>query len=389
MRILFVHISADLYGSSRSLFYLAKQLATDGHTVRVILAEQGPLVQELKQAGIDSETLQNLPVLHRSYLKSPRGIWRLLRGCVSFVQDFKQIVLHFDPDLIHTNTATILPIPAWIAHRLRIPHITHIRESFEEYKALWPLYRRVLYKLSNRLLCISKWTAGQFPEEMSEKLDLIYNGISEEEIYPLKSDVVEAFRHFWAPQSDLLIGLPGRIKIRRKGQDVLIRAAAQCAKSHPSVSFLIIGSPFPGNEDHERKLEELAKELHVEDRVIFCGQQNDNNLVFNALDIVIMASGTPEPFGRVTVEAMLLGKPVIGTNVGGTPELLGEDHPLLIPPEDPEAMAHAIRTLLEDPAKRIQEGIRGQERFHRLFTFERFYHNVMHVYNEVCSETKR
>ena len=112
------------------------------------------------------------------------------------------------------------------------------------------------------------------------------------------------------------------------------------------------------------------------------GEIDDIKAVYASLDISIMASAKPEPFGGVTIESMAYGKPVIGTNIGGTPEQIIHNHSgILIPPNDPEAMAEAILKLLDDSALRKEIGENAKHRFNHSFSFEEYYEKLMNCYN--------
>ena len=81
-----------------------------------------------------------------------------------------------------------------------------------------------------------------------------------------------------------------------------------------------VGTPAPGNEEHELKLREMVKALGVEDRVVFFGDSPEPITVFSALDIAVVPSVQTEPFGCVVIEAMAAGTPVIGSGSGGIAE---------------------------------------------------------------------
>ena len=160
-------------------------------------------------------------------------------------------------------------------------------------------------------------------------------------------------------------------------------AAALIHDRFPDERFAIIGSPFAGNEDHEKELRRFAGEHGISDRVIFCGECDDMGAAYSALDIVVLASGTPEPFGGVVIVAMANGRAVIGTDIGGTREQIANGTTgLLIPPDDPFAMSKAMARLFSDPKYREEMGDAGQQRFLQQFEFEPFYEKMTGLYRE-------
>ena len=125
----------------------------------------------------------------------------------------------------------------------------------------------------------------------------------------------------------------------------------------------------------------LINELNISDNVILAGEQDRMDVVYSCIDISIMASAKPEPFGGVTIESMAYGKPVIGTNIGGTPEqIIHNQTGLLIPPNDPLEMASAIKRLIDDEELRTKMGNKGKRRFYENFLFDPYFDKITRFY---------
>lgn len=157
----------------------------------------------------------------------------------------------------------------------------------------------------------------------------------------------------------LVAALFGRIS-RWKGQDVLIRAAAQL----PGLTVWIVGEAVFTGDDHAyaEELRLLARGLRLEDRVKFLGFRSDVPALMGGADIIVHSSVFPEPFGRVLVEAMLAGKPVVAAAAGGPLDIVEEGRTgFLTPPGDADALAGAIKKLA-DPALRREMGQNGRRR---------------------------
>ena len=126
--------------------------------------------------------------------------------------------------------------------------------------------------------------------------------------------------------------------------------------------------------------------MQLTDEIILTGEIDDIKAVYASLDISIMASAKPEPFGGVTIESMAYGKPVIGTNIGGTPEqIINENTGILIPPNNPLLMGESILRLLNDSKLRKKMGDNAFKRFNKLFGFEPYYENLKKFYNNIIS----
>jgi glycosyltransferase involved in cell wall biosynthesis len=148
------------------------------------------------------------------------------------------------------------------------------------------------------------------------------------------------------------IGFAGRFT-HEKGADVLLRALAQLT----GVTAVLVG-----DGELRPASEVLASELGVADRAIFTGWREDARELMATWDVFVLPSRR-EGFGISIVEAMLAGLPVVATSVGGVPEVVVDgENAILVPPDDPGALAVAIRRLLDDPQLRRRLGQSGRRR---------------------------
>jgi glycosyltransferase involved in cell wall biosynthesis len=180
----------------------------------------------------------------------------------------------------------------------------------------------------------------------------------------------------------------GRIKLVRKGQENLVHAAALLKSRGILARYLIVGSPAPGSETHLSRLQELVSSLGVEREVVFTGELADPRPAYAAMNVFALTSATPEPFGGVVLEAMMMGLPVVGTAIGGTPEQISDGVTgFLVPPADPTALAAKLELLLRSEELRASMGNRGQQRVRELFSLTRHVAQVMAIHDEVVSST--
>ncbi len=386
MKVLFVHHVADMYGASQSLLRLCRALIREGHAAVVILQEDGPLREALASAGARVHIAPDLPVLHRNRLTSPRGVCSLVSGVIRATRRIESIARDEKPDLIHSNTATILPVAGRVAKRCGIPYIQHYRESFHDFAFLWPVYRTWILRYAGRVISISDYLARQFTEtQRSRVVRVARNGIPVEDFAPPLQDAVDAFRIRWKLRRPV-VTLIGRIKLKRKGQEVFVAAAACVHRAFPDAMFVIAGDPFPGNESHLIELKRMVTELGLDGCVVFTGHARDVRVVLANSDVSVMASSTPEPLGNVTMESMAMGVPVVGTAIGGTPELIQDGMTgFLVPPSDPEAMSNAITSLLGD--RELSHRIAGAGRRHFVddLSFDPFYRRIKAIYEELLT----
>jgi glycosyltransferase involved in cell wall biosynthesis len=380
MTFLFSHNNADLYGASRSLLRLTSRLVTDGHTVSVILPYSGALSGALESAGVRCVFIPGLAVVERSAFKTLPGLFSFLFRLPVSVFRICSLIRKTRPDLVHSNTSVMLP-SAVAAKLCGIPHVWHIREFYSDFPSFWKIYQRVMAFCSSKIICVSTPVQLQFAEAPRTKTVVLHNGFPAEEFAPVSPERVAAFRkenHLTAPK---LAGVIGRLKLKRKGQETFIAAAQQIAQKHPDAQFVLIGSVFPGNEEHEIELRRLAEPLG--DQVRFTGDVEDIKAAYAALDVVVMPSGMPEPFGGVAIEAMAMSRPVIASDIGGSPEQIEDGKTgILFPPEDAGALASALDQLLSDTALARAMGASGRTRFEERFEFEPFYREMIGIYTD-------
>lgn len=383
MRILFVAHNPDLYGASRALLRLALRLRRDGHELMAALPENGPLGEELAALGAGVRIVQPFAVVDRAGFATWGGRFRLATSFPAAIAALRRVQTEFRPDVVHSNTAVLLASgPA--ARSASLPHVHHVREIFDDFPGFWKIYRRFLTGNATRLACISEAVAAQFPDR--EKVRIIHDALPAEELgAPTASDAIAFRTRHGVPADAPLAVLAGRIKLKRKGQETFVAAAALLKDRFPAARFAIVGAPFAGNEDHLATLQRMVAEAGLGDHVVFTGELANVAEAFAAADVAVTASGTPEPFGLVTIEAMAVGRPVVGTNIGGTPEIVADGRTgLLVPPGDPAAMATALGRLFADAPRRDAMGRAGRARFLAEFEFEPHYARMLALYREAA-----
>jgi glycosyltransferase involved in cell wall biosynthesis len=377
-RILYLHHNADTYGASRSLLRLLARLPRDRFQALVLLAEDGPLRGKLEALNVEV-ILGPVSVITRPVFHS----WRI----VPFLARLPFSVLHIwrlirtrRIDLVHTNTGVILS-SALAAKLARVPHVWHIRDWFQEFKSFWRPYSHCILAASNRVVAVSRAVAEQFPA--SPKVEVIHNGFSLEEFAVPKAKLSQAFRDQFNLGDEFVVGCVGRIKWVRKGQEILVQAAALLRKNGIRAKYVLVGAPFPGNEDHLDRLRTMIQELNLESCVVLTGELEDARPAYAAMDVFVLPSAQPEPFGGVVMEAMSMGVPVIATAIGGSLDQIEDGITgFLIPPSDPQALAEKIELLVREPALRSRMAQAGPERIARNFSLETMVRQLERVYAE-------
>lgn len=178
-----------------------------------------------------------------------------------------------------------------------------------------------------------------------EKVRLIYNGFDvSSPPRRSKNEMTARRRALGFDATKPVIGVFGRL-CEWKGQHVLLEALEDL----PGVQAMIVGAPLFGEEPYEARIHAAAEDPCLKDRVRFLGFRDDVLELMCLCDIVVHTSIAPEPFGRVVVEGLLAGRPVIATAAGGLAEIIRDGETgLLVPPDDAPALAVAISRLTSD-----------------------------------------
>lgn len=167
-----------------------------------------------------------------------------------------------------------------------------------------------------------------------------------------------------------------------KGLDVLVRAAALLHASHPDLRVVVLGPHQDGYEWHHRELLDLRAELGLDDVVAFPGPVDDPTDAWRAAAVYVQPSRV-EPFGLAVLEAMAVGTPVVASATGGLREIVEPERSgLLVPPEDPAALATAIDRVLTDKALAARLATEGRRRATEDFSEERMLTELMAIYRQ-------
>lgn len=188
------------------------------------------------------------------------------------------------------------------------------------------------------------------------KVKIIRNGIDLHRFLGHKDSPPEIRERLRPNPETKVVGIGASLS-PMKDHDTFLRAAALIKQAVPQTRFAILGDgPL------RKPLEQMAQDLGLTSEVFFFGSRRDVAAFYDAFDVAVLASVHPEGVPAFIVEAMALGKPVVATNVGGTPEVvLHGETGFLVPLRDPQALAQAVITLLQEPEKATAMGQRARE----------------------------
>ena len=371
--VLFVHSSNELYGSDRSLLELVRRLDPDRYrpvvALPVDLPYRGDLTRALREVGVPVFHV-DMAILRRRYM-SPVGLAQLACRLWTGTRALGHIVRTRHIALVHSNSSAVL-CGATASARHRLPHVWYVREMAQASPWVRRLLAWIVAARATRIVVNSAAVRAYLLQDVPQaaaKIVVIPPPVDTARFTP---DVDgRPVREAWGVgPEEVLFGVVGRLHWW-KGQDVFLRAAARLAREAPRARFVLVGDVVPGEEARRERLQALARDLGIARRVIWAGYRDDMPEVMAALDVLVLPSTAPEPFGRVLIEAMATAKPVIATAHGGPLEIVEpEKTGLLVPPGNPEALAAAMRTLYARPDLRRRLGEAGLVRVRERYTID-------------------
>lgn len=347
MKIVWVSHTSGLSGAEICCWEAAKGLVSAGHEVHAILPTKGLLTERLEQSGVVVTIIPHVWWVHHGTWPSVyyrvRRILRHLRDCRDVSRYLKQV----KPDLVVTNTLAA-PAGAFAAKWTGINHVWYIHEFGQEDHGLYfdlttPISCYLIDKLSDKVIVNSRAVLDKFKGRLSpNKPRLVYYAVNVPSLAPNESRKGETF--------ELII--VGQLQAGKR-QDEAVRAISKLVAKGLDVRLTILGYEY---QEYGAHIRTLIKELGLDGRVDMVPYTDNPYSYMTASDVLLMCSRA-EAFGRVTVEAMKLGKPVIGADGAGTTELISDGvNGLLYRSGDVEDLAQKIESLYLDRSRLIEMG---------------------------------
>ncbi|HEX2085212.1 MAG TPA: glycosyltransferase family 4 protein [Solirubrobacteraceae bacterium] len=360
---------ADPSGPSRTLAPVLRSLANGDGNVVAAVPGPGRLAGELR--GVARVVVTgHAPV---TIPRRPGDAWSLATRLRHDVRQFRALLRRERPDLAIVATTT-LPALILAARLERVPTIVYATELYRQGSrgdVLRAAAGRAMMRVNARLASVTVASSRTVARTiaMPRRTIVAYPSIDP----ALAEGDADAFRRrHGLPADGPCLATLGNIA-RGRGQDVAIRALADLRRDHPGAYLVIAGEPHPRPRDRgfAVELRELAERLGVGGAVHFCGFERTGD-VLAACEVLLNPARFGETFGRVAMEALLAGRPVVSSRVGAVAEVLEDGrHALLVPPDRPGSLADAVRRLLADPALAARLVTQGAAHVRATFTAER------------------
>lgn len=384
LKILYVIHDNKKGGAAISFLDMLDRIRKDNEVFVIVPHKNGYLTHELDKRGV-------------KYMSAHYFWWFVEKPSSKAMQTFKKIIYtiltkvnEYDAarivkslqtenfDLVHTNSS-VVDFGAILAEKMNLPHVWHIREVVKELDFL-PVYREsVIYAYmkehANVMIAISAAVAEKMKQlTQCNKIEVVYNGMTE-------SNTIMKTR--FPKRGEKISFLSTGNICREKGQLTIVRAIDELV-SRGETNFHV----FFAGRGRVKEISQLIAKSNLASYVTFLGQVDDMKRLRNKTDVEIVATKW-EAFGRATVEAMQASNPVIGTNLGGTTELIIQNkNGFLFEWDDYRTLAEYMKIFISNPEK---IGIMGKAAYQSVmgkFTSEENEIKIQEIYERVVKYGK-
>ena len=377
-RILFLIDVLGMGGAERLLVPILDNLSSEKYETRVCVFREkygNPIATRIRELGIPVDLL---PVKH---LRDVSAIPRLVKYC-----------RNHKIDLIHAQLDFASTLGGFVSKFMRLPAVSTIHtlptiaEDFRgqmRQKLLW--YSQE--KFYDRIIAVADGASKHYLSVSGtspEKMVTIYNGIELEKYAPPENFDQHKLRHSLGLPQDAHILITVAMLRQKKGIQYMFNALVEIIEQIPNTYYLVVGTG-----DYQESLISLAKELGLQEHVVFTGMRQDIPELLAISNIFVLPTLT-EALPTVLAEAMAAQKAIIACEVGGVPEMIkNEQSGLLIPPADADSLVEACLTLLENPEKQRAMAQAGWQIVNQKFSIQSQVGNLEALYDELLGAYER
>lgn len=368
VRILYLFVSLPVGGAEEHLLSLILNLNRERFFPMVCcIGKCGPIGEEIREAGI--------PVVELGKLDRGGFDWKI----VTLLRD---LLRQERIDLLHTHLYHPNMYGRLAAFREGIPVVCTVHNIYVRPKLHRRLINRWLAEKTARIIAVSSRVRDdilRYDRVQSSKVLVVPNGVEMARFAPSLTRQ-RARERLGITDDRYIIGTLGRLETQ-KGLPYLIEALRLLSESGNRAFLLIVGS---GRE--EGRLREMVSRCGLEDCVQFLGMRRDVPEIHRVMDVFVLPS-LWEGLPIALLEAMASGLPVVATPVGGIPEVIQNGkNGLLVPKEDPVALAEALLKIRQSPLWAEELGREGRETVRERYSHRRVAEHVMEIYRESLRE---
>jgi glycosyltransferase involved in cell wall biosynthesis len=370
-RVLFVAWAPFFSGAERALLLTLRSLDSSRYTPFVLAGTDGEFASQVRAMGIPCRVAALSPLERRRPFAGMGSIVAVLGAAI-----------RARASLIHTNEAPSFQPAGYAARLLRIPAVSHIRFPDSESGYRWflrPGFSRALF-VSRALLD----QALAAPASVFEgRADVLHDGVEPQPQWSAE-DIIAERRALGVPEHRPIVAMTGQVA-PVKGIWDFVAAAEILVKRGTEPFFVVLGDDLKNGGVTRRAMEARVASLGLSERFRFLGFRKDAPRLVQAFDVIAVPS-LIEPLGNATLEAMAAGCPVIGTRVGGIPEMIVDGETgALVEPSDPRGLADAIAHVVQDTGLRARMSQAARRRAREAFGIDVHGQRLQDCYDRLLS----
>ncbi|MCE2402958.1 glycosyltransferase family 4 protein [Candidatus Poribacteria bacterium] len=354
------HCGSSIGGGEKQLYYLVTHLNKKLYQPIVVCPDDGIFANQLREANIPTVIL-NLPPWRKV-------VSRLTRH--SAAAELTNLAKKHNVQLVHTSDSWLNPYLLQIKTQLNVPVISHVRNLLTPAQV-----SKYDFNQMSHIIAISEQSKTPLVQAgiVSQKIDIVLNCV---DLSVFQPDPAENDK-----KSELfIVGIVGRIEPFKR-QKTYVEIASEVAKQYQNVRFHIIGAALdtPEHRAYDKEVRQLVSEYQLDDSIHFAGHRDDIPRAMQELDLLVTLSA-----GSIIAEAMASGKPVIGTPIGSTSEMIIDGVTgYVVPLDSIEAISDRIVQLITDSDKCKQMGNAARKHAEEAFSIEKHVQKIQNIYEKL------
>ncbi len=359
-------------GANRSLLGLVRGLKERGIESILLCPKEGDFTKALQEQGIEY-----IIAPFTNWVYTPVSInyylfpFRILQNKLLLPSLAKKVAA-IQPDIIYTNSS-VTAVGAYLAHRLGIKHVWHIREFVKEhYKTDYVFGRANFHKWMNRsaaIISISQALLNKVLPKITAPKYKVYNGVMPK--HQMQALYTQPIKEHPPSFTFLNVGLIHPMKQQMQA----LKAFYLLSQKHEHIRLIFVGK---GRRIYTWRMKQFCKKHRLEDKVSIMGYVPNPGQLFQEADALLMCS-LHEGMGRVTVEAMAYSLPVIGYRSGATPELVEHSVNGLLYKGDETELVKQMEYLIDHKEEATEMGVIGRKKALQQFTTDIYVERIYEI----------
>lgn len=378
-----VQFSSALDGSAISGLQALDGFRAAGWRTHAVFAHDGPMIARYRRAGHGTCLGR-----HKNWLRQPKP-WQFVRNWRAAARDARAMVpilRSLAPSAVYVNSGASYA-GASAAQQLRLPTVWHIRElmaseggELHAPRGFRRVVRRCFHRLASRKVANSRHVALAVLGT-SEALQVVHNAV-DDSYFTQPTPRSEARRRLGLEGDATVVGIPGTMR-EMKGHLFALKALTAWLRADGTRRIIISGQL---NGPYAHSVRDFIRRTRIELSVDLVGSQCDMRLFYDACDVALVPS-VSEPFGRVAIEAMARGVPVVTSRSGGLPEVVQDQVTgLTVEYGDADALRRAVASACGDEALRERLRRRASEDVRRRFSLPRYQQQLVDVVTDLVED---